>query len=453
MKPQSQQLGRTMAFLATLVLAWQVNGQDGEKPTELWNHLTSADQLGELRGLSANFDDVEGRRVLQIEKSELNLALGETQQRSGRGIGWVSIPPPEAGWKLDRSKFVEAEVTNTGTKTAEVTLWVVSANGWAAVGGAATLQPNENTILTSNLRQTYPDGTPRINPSMIQEIRIMVQRTDSASLEVAELVSTGTAEPWIRPAGRIDVPDMETGTPAAGKRVRCQLPGDSETEIYSVLYLPPSWQPEKRYPVIAELPGNIFYSAKACWSTGRPEQCQLGYGITSGRDAIWISLPFVDQPNEAIAESGFGSNRGQDTVAYTQAMMKHLITEWGGDPENLFLCGFSRGSIACGYVGLDNDEIASLWKGIVGCQHYDGSAWRESKMEEAIIRAPRFQGKAIFQVDNRLEKYQPVVDATNPSVKWTWEDSKLGYHATAMFLDDRPSMKILRQWFQDLTSE
>jgi hypothetical protein len=59
------------------------------------------------------------------------------------------------------------------------------------------------------------------------------------------------SEKWVRPANRIDVPDMGEG------------------------------EPVKRYPVIAEYPGNICFHAKACWSTGRPEQCQMGYGMSS----------------------------------------------------------------------------------------------------------------------------------------------------------------------------
>ena len=71
-------------------------------------------------------------------------------------------------------------------------------------------------------------------------------------------------------------------------------------------------------------------------------------------------------------------------------------------------------------------------------------------MEDAVERAKRFQGEAIFQTDNRLEKYRPVVEATDPGVRWTWAESGLGFHATAMFLDDRPSTVQLRRWYRDL---
>lgn len=315
---------------------------------------------------------------------------------------------------------------------------------------AGPLQPNETRTLNCHLRETYPDGTPKINPGQIQQVRIMVRRTRAASLTVSYLVACGTADEWGRPSGHLDVPDMTDGSPTPGRRGRYRLAVDVKNEIYCVLYFPPLWQPGRRYPVIAEYPGNIFYRDRACWSTGRPEQCQMGYGISSGSNAIWVSLPFVDRDNGAIAESGFGSNKGEDTTDYAVAVIEDIVRNWGGDQNNLFLCGFSRGSIACGYIGLRNDKIAKLWKGIIGCQHYDGSKWKESSMAEAVKRPTRFQGKAIFQVDNSQERYQPVADATDPSVFWIWRRSGLGAHATTMFLDDRPLMKDLRVWFRNL---
>ena len=112
----------------------------------------------------------------------------------------------------------------------------------------------------------------------------------------------------------------------------------------------------------------------------------------------------------------------------------------GRRPGQSFLSGFSRGAIACGYIGLANDQIAKLWKGIIACQHYDGSAWQQSTMASAIERAPRFRGEAIFQVDNESHKadFRQLISHTDPSVEWTWVSSGLGNHATAMFLDERP---------------
>jgi hypothetical protein len=138
------------------------------------------------------------------------------------------------------------------------------------------------TTLSCDLREFYPDKTPKLDPGRIKQIRIMVQRTDSASLVVFRLVANGAADEWVRPAGRIDVPDMVNEKPKAGRRVRYQLSSDANNQIYCALYLPPDWKRGKRYPVIAEYPGNIFFVARACWSTGRPEQCAMGYGFSSG---------------------------------------------------------------------------------------------------------------------------------------------------------------------------
>ena len=415
---------------------------------ELWSHLPGAGGRAEVRGLTARVDTSGGHRIVTLSVPELYLAPGEPGHDARHGIGWIDIPPPGHGWDLGRVARIEADMKNIGPKTARTTLWVTASHGWTAVGSAAELKAGETTTLSCDLRATYPDGTPRIDPRRVNGIRIMVQRTDSSELQVSHLVARGTAEPWTPPAGRLEVPDMTEGEPAPGRRVRYRLPGDADQEIYGALYLPPDWEAGKRYPVVAEFPGNIYFSAEACWSTGRPEQCVVGYGMTSGKGAIWISLPFVDRPGGRIAESGFGSDAGLDTAAHAFAVMEDLCAHWGGDRDRLFLSGFSRGAVACGYIGLRNDKIARLWKGFVACQHYDGTRWRGSRMEDAVRRAPRFQGAAIFQVDNKQEKFQPVVDATDPAVRWTWADSGLGYHSTAMFLDDRPMMIKLRKWWR-----
>jgi hypothetical protein len=414
------------------------------KQTELWSHLSSAKELTDARGMSARFDDSGNRRVLNLNVPQLNLPLGEhVRDPSSSTPCWIAVPPPAKGWKLGNVQNIEAKVKNAGTRPAKTTLWVVSSNGWAAVGNAATLGANQETTLRCDLRETYPDGTPKIDPGRIKQIRVMVERTAAASLVVSDLVATGTADDWVRPARRLDVPDMGEGKPAAGRRVRYQLASDANNDIYCALSLPPDWKPGKRYPVIAEYPGNIWFSAKSCWSTGRPEQCVMGYGISAGTSAIWVSLPFVDGSTREIDESGFGSNDGDDTTHHTMAVIEDVCANWGGDRNNLFLCGFSRGGFACDYIGLRNDKIAQLWKGFVACQG--------SYSDDAVERAPRFSGKAIFQIDNRQARFQPVVDATKQSVEWTWTKSGLRYHATAMFLDDRPVMKQLRRWFRDLT--
>jgi hypothetical protein len=415
-------------------------------PNELWSHVTTVAELEDVRGITAELDDSGSYRVLKLDV---------TEPTPGLNLAWTAVPVPDGGWGLTRAASIEATIKNSGGSPVDTQFWVVGSNGWSAVGDFATLATNENRTFRCNLRQTYPDGTPKIDPKQLKQIRILVKGADTNdSLEVSGLVATGTAAEWVRPTGRIDVPDMTDAAPAAGRRVRYQLAGDEATGIYCVLYLPTDWQAGETYPVIAEYSGNVFYD-RLCYSTGRPEQCAMGYGMTEGSGAIWVSLPFVDRSaDDDVVEDGFGANAGDDTVDYALAALEDICQNWGGDTNNLYLSGFSRGAIACGYIGLRNDTIAALWKGFVACQHYDGSAWKQSNMAGAISRAPRFQGEAIFQVDNsgQAANYEQLMDYTDPSVEWTWMTSGLGFHSTAMFLDDRPSTMQVRQWFVDLTA-
>jgi hypothetical protein len=71
-------------------------------------------------------------------------------------------------------------------------------------------------------------------------------------------------------------------------------------------------------------------------------------------------------------------------------------------------------------------------------------------MPGALERAARFRGKAVFQTDNAESKFQPVMDVMKTSATWT--QSGLGFHSTAMFLDDRPSTRQLREWFWQLVT-
>ena len=135
-----------------------------ERPAGLWTHLSSAEDLSDVRGTSAHFDDSGEHRVLKLNVSALNMALGETARSAQRGLGWVSIPPPAGGWNVSLNRTIQASVTNTASTPALTTLWVVSSGGWDAVGAATTLQPGQTETLTCNLRETYPDGTPRIDP-------------------------------------------------------------------------------------------------------------------------------------------------------------------------------------------------------------------------------------------------------------------------------------------------
>jgi hypothetical protein len=130
------------------------------------------------------------------------------------------------------------------------------------------------------------------------------------------------------------------------------------------VYLPTNWEQGKKYPVIFEYLGN---------TVGVQSLKGIGYGLSGGRDFIWVILPIVSaspatQPDVTV-------NWGNDvalanTVEYAKQAVREVCAEWGGDPANCVLVGNSRGGIACNLIGLYDDEIASLWKAMVPSAHY-----------------------------------------------------------------------------------
>jgi hypothetical protein len=428
------------AFLLTSTVA--LHAADGanalasssSSTEEMWSHIDRAEDLGELRNMTAQWDANAPDGVLTLV----------AERRAS--YAWAVIPAPKKGWNLARRANVVAEVTNRGTVPAAVLLWVVGDRGWDAVVDSATLASGESRKLSCDLRTTFPDGTPKLDPGQVKQVQVMLRGSkEGVTLEVRGLAAAGDVPQWQRPSGRMDVPVIEDVPPAPGRRVRYRLDGDEDTGIYSVLHLPVDWKPGDTFPVIVEYPGNIFFTP-ACYSTGLPDQCVIGYGITKGKGAICVCLPFVDRKTGTITENSWGN--ADDTADYAVSMVNEICAKFGGDRKNVLLTGFSRGALACGYIGLRNERIASLWKGFHACQHYDGDGWHGATMESALERAKRFKGKAVFHTDNSTEKFQPLMDVMKTGT--TYVRSGLGAHACAMFLDDRPSTQQLRKWFADL---
>jgi hypothetical protein len=409
----------------------------------IWDHVNASVDLKEERGVSTTFTGSGASKEMRIDVIAPD---------ANRGLAWATLQPPAGGWDFGDWREVSATIENvsSGVAAVDVILWIVGGSGWSAVSDIETLNVGETHTFTCALRSDFPDATPKIDPGNISEIRVMLQdtaTTDSSLIVSAMKVVGSVPVAWQRPVDRIDVPNMENGAPQAGKRVLYQLPGDEATDIYVALYLPTDWEAGLIYPVIAEYPGNIFYQSQG-WSIGRPEQCMIGYGVSQGVGAIWVSLPFIDRNIGVgeIAENGFGNT--DDTTQYAKDVIAHLIANYGGDANNLFLSGFSRGAIACGYIGLRDATIGAFWKGLIPCQHYDGSAWNESNMAGALTRAPNFTGESIFQTDNSESTYGALMDATAGTEFWA--DSALGFHDPAMFLDDRLSTQQVRSWFREL---
>ncbi len=163
------------------------------------------------------------------------------------------------------------------------------------------------------------------------------------------------------------VPALTSGKPAAGMRVRETLAPWRDTGVHHVIYLPTDWKLGRKYPVLVELAGNGGYTNRfGDISLGTPEGSNMGYGIC---------VPYLNNDGTKNVIKWWGDSPNYDprpTIDYCKAAVEFVCNEYGGDKDNVILCGFSRGAIACNFIGLHDDGIAKLWKGFVAYSHYDG---------------------------------------------------------------------------------
>lgn len=403
--------------------------------------LKGADLWTDLSLISKNENDFK----VNIKEIENSSGICLVSRKSKRYAAF-SIPKTERVWDFSLEHTIEAEITNKSDRLLTVYLWVVGGNGWDAVPNVFELKPNEMRVFSCDLRESFPDGTPKVNPSEVLDIQVMLKEARIGDeIEIGNLRTEGLREPWVMPKQRLEVPEMVEDKPSVGKRVRFSLDRKVKDDKYISLYLPKNWVKGEKYPVIVEFPGNIHY-VKGCYSTGRPEQCVMGYGMTKGEGAIWICMPFLKSAIGPVAENKWGNP--DETVNYTIEIVREICKNYGGDEENVIVTGFSRGAIACGFIGLRNEEIAALWKGIHICQHYDGDGWGGATKQGALDRIKNFSGESFFCTDNDHKVLKDIFESSK--VKATFVNSGLGAHSCAMFLDDRPSTLKVREWFKEL---
>ena len=189
-------------------------------------------------------------------------------------------------------------------------------------------------------------------------------------------------------------PVMTEVSPAAGERVR-QVPVEYEgTQVYHSLYLPTDWKPDGRYSVIVEYTGNYFPPGKG---SGEVKDANLGYGMSGGEGFIWVVMPYVEVGRKENAVKWWGDK--QATIDYCKVNLPRICKKYGGDPDNVIICGFSREAIGASYIGLADDEIAGLWKGMFTHDHFDGQktwGYPESDRNSALKRLARLNGRPVL---------------------------------------------------------
>lgn len=251
----------------------------------------------------------------------------------------------------------------------------------------------------------------------------------------------------------LTLPAVTHEKPQPGKRVWQKNPGFEQTEIAHALYLPPDWKPGKTYPVIMEYPGNGgFSNSLGDRSRGRVQDCKLGFGLSGGKGMIWVSLPFVNPQTGKHAIYWWGDPDA--TADYCKQTVARICKEFGGDSENVILTGFSRGAIACNYIGLRDDEIAALWKAMLPHSHFDGvRKWNypDSDAASAHKRLARLGTRPQF-ITHELSTRATEQFLKDSKTKGQFTFMALPYpnHSDAWVLKAIPERTRAREWLKNI---
>ena len=256
----------------------------------------------------------------------------------------------------------------------------------------------------------------------------------------------------------LTIPKLETGQPDIGKRVKQTIPDYEQTGVYHVTYLPTDWVKGKRYPVLIEYAGNKYRGAYGDICTGRPEGSNMGYGISGGRGFIWVCLPYLNATGDNIALTWWGDSKNrtaQPTLDYCNKAVPWICEKYGGDTNRVILCGFSRGAIACNYLGLHDDETAKLWRAFIPYSHYDGIAtwpYLTSDRDSALTRLKRLAKRPQFichentNSNLNLAATKQWIESTGINANLTFAETGFRNHNDEWLLRDSPIRVQLRAW-------
>jgi len=257
----------------------------------------------------------------------------------------------------------------------------------------------------------------------------------------------------------LKTPEMTDGEPAAGKRVRQTTAGWETTAVHHALYLPLDWTPDRRYPVIVEYAGNGGYrNAYGDVCRGTVEGCNLGYGLSGGKGFLWVCLPYVAVKGDAKENAVTWWGDVEESRRYCVKTVADVCARYGGDPKKVLLAGFSRGAIACNYIGLRDDEIAGLWKGFLADSHYDGErttwGYPGADRASALERLKRLRGRPQFIcMENSVEPIRRYLEGTGVRAPFTFQTIPFRNHSDQWILRDIPERKALRDWVRAVLAD
>jgi hypothetical protein len=253
------------------------------------------------------------------------------------------------------------------------------------------------------------------------------------------------------------LPSLTKGVPTPGKRVKQTHPDWKDTEVYHVIYLPKDWQADKRYPLIIEYAGNGPYKNRfGDVSTGHPEGSKMGYGISGGTGFIWVCIPYLNNAGTANVIKWWGNAPKYDpkpTLDYCKKVVPWVCANYGGEVKSVILCGFSRGAIACNYLGLHDDAISKLWRAFIPYSHYDGVrrwSYPGSDRESALVRLRRLGNRPQFicQEGSGVAATQNYLNGTGVKGRFAFHPTGFQNHNDAWLFRPSTARQEMRKWLE-----
>jgi len=257
----------------------------------------------------------------------------------------------------------------------------------------------------------------------------------------------------------LTIPEVSAGAPAPGARCAQTTAGWEGSQVHHTLYLPVDWKAGGKYPVIIEYAGNgNFKNAFGDVSDGTVEGCKLGYGITAGRGFIWACLPYVEVKEGTKSNAVMWWGDVEESKRYCIATVHDICARFGGDEHAVVLCGFSRGSIGCNYIGLNDDKISSLWRAFICHSHYDGvrEKWPYAGADRAsaLVRLQRLGNRPQFISHERsTSETEAWLKSTGMPGRWTFEPLPFRNHSAEWALCDLPIRQKVREWLKAVLAE
>lgn len=207
----------------------------------------------------------------------------------------------------------------------------------------------------------------------IRQIRLVPITEGDVTTETSSTTATRDLRDVVQD---VYLPPLLASKPSAGRRVVMTAGESIVPPIVHTLWLPVDWRADVKWPVFVELTGNGGYDndfGDRC--TGSVADASLAMGLTAGQGCIILSVPFLNGDGTTAVSTWWGDKPNYDpstTIRHLQAVVEQTCQDFNGDPSQVMLVGFSRGSIACNQIGLANDTIAKLWSGFICFSHYDG---------------------------------------------------------------------------------